>query len=59
VLDLLRTAVDELGATVVLVTHDPVAAARADSVVFLADGRVVDHLADPTAATVLARLERR
>jgi putative ABC transport system ATP-binding protein len=59
VLDLLRTAVDELGATVVVVTHDPVAAARADSVVFLADGRVVDHLADPTAATVLARLERR
>ena len=59
VLDLLRTAVDELGATVVVVTHDPVAAARADSVVFLADGRIVDHLADPTAATVLARLERR
>ena len=59
VLDLLRTAVDELGATVVVVTHDPVAAARADSVVFLADGRIVDHLADPTAASVLARIERR
>jgi putative ABC transport system ATP-binding protein len=54
---LLRRCVDELGQTVVMVTHDPVAAGHADRVVFLADGRVVDELADPTAALVLDRLK--
>jgi putative ABC transport system ATP-binding protein len=53
VLGLLRRAVDEMGQTVVMVTHDPGAAAHADTVVFLADGRVVDHMADPTADRVL------
>ena len=47
-LEFLRRAVDELGQTIVMVTHDPVAAAYADSVVFLADGRIVDELDDPT-----------
>jgi len=56
-LGLLRRCVDELGQTVVMVTHDPVAAGHADRVVFLADGRVVDELADPTAERVLDRLK--
>jgi putative ABC transport system ATP-binding protein len=49
----LRRAVTEFGQTVVMVTHDPVAAASADRVVFLADGRIVGELAEPTAALVL------
>ena len=53
VLDLLRRSVDEHGQTVVMVTHDPVAAAYTDRVVFLADGRVVDELRDPSRDTVL------
>jgi putative ABC transport system ATP-binding protein len=59
VLGLLRTAVDDLGATVVVVTHDPVAATSADEVLFLADGRVVDQVDSPTADAVLARLRGR
>jgi putative ABC transport system ATP-binding protein len=58
VLELLRRAVDETEQTVVMVTHDPVAAAHADAVVFLADGRVVDHVADPTAEQVLDTVKR-
>ncbi len=54
VLKLLRDAVDQMGQTVVLVTHDPVAAAWADSVVFLSRGRIVDELAAPSTAAVLA-----
>ena len=53
VLELLRRSVDEHGQTVVMVTHDPVAAAYTDRVVFLADGRVVDELRDPTREQVL------
>ncbi|MFI7024572.1 ABC transporter ATP-binding protein [Micromonospora sp. NPDC049900] len=53
VLRLLRDAVDSLGQTVVMVTHDPVAAGYADRVVFLADGRPVRDLAEPTAELVL------
>jgi putative ABC transport system ATP-binding protein len=56
VLAFLRRAVDEMGQTVVMVTHDPGAAAYADDVVFLADGRVVDDLTAPTAERVLERL---
>ena len=56
ILALLREAVDELGQTVVMVTHDPVAAAYADTVVFLADGRIADTMADPTAERVAARM---
>ncbi|MFG2054583.1 ABC transporter ATP-binding protein [Micromonospora sp. NPDC048930] len=58
VLRLLRDAVDTLGQTVVMVTHDPVAAGYADRVVFLADGRLVDELRTPTAAQVLDALAR-
>jgi putative ABC transport system ATP-binding protein len=58
ILDFLRRAVDETGQTVVMVTHDPGAAAHADSVVFLADGRIVDHMADPTADRVLDTVKR-
>ena len=53
VLELLRRTVDEHGQTVVMVTHDPVAAAYTDRVLFLADGRVVDELRDPTREQVL------
>ncbi|KXK60270.1 ABC transporter [Micromonospora rosaria] len=56
VLRLLREAVDTLGQSVAMVTHDPVAAARADRVVFLADGRLVRELTAPTAERVLDAL---
>jgi putative ABC transport system ATP-binding protein len=56
VLALLRRVVDEFGQTVAMVTHDPVAASYADAVIFLADGRVVDAMADPTAQRVLDRM---
>ncbi|MEU9027869.1 ABC transporter ATP-binding protein [Streptomyces sp. NPDC048383] len=56
VLALLRDAVDSLGATVVMVTHDPVAASHADQVLFLADGLIVDRLPRGSAAAVAARM---
>jgi putative ABC transport system ATP-binding protein len=56
VLEFLRRSVRELGQTVVMVTHDPIAAAFADRVVLLADGRIVDEISDPTADAVLGRL---
>lgn len=56
VLALLRRAVDAGGQTVVMVTHDPVAASHADRVVFLADGRVVDDVAAPGLAAIADRL---
>ncbi|MFE1932100.1 ABC transporter ATP-binding protein [Streptomyces sp. NPDC059474] len=56
VLGFLRDSVRELGQTVVMVTHDAVAASYADRVVFLADGRLVDELDAPTADSVLARM---
>jgi putative ABC transport system ATP-binding protein len=58
ILDFLRRAVDQMGQTIVMVTHDPGAAAHADQVVFLADGHVVDHLADPTADRVLDTIKK-
>jgi putative ABC transport system ATP-binding protein len=57
VLSLLRDAVDLDGQTTVMVTHDPRAAAVADRVVFLADGRVVDDLAEPSEEAVLAAMQ--
>jgi putative ABC transport system ATP-binding protein len=56
VLDILRRATDEDGSTLIMVTHDPVAAAVADRVVFLADGRVVDELAAPDPESVASRM---
>jgi putative ABC transport system ATP-binding protein len=58
VLDLVREIVDSTGQTVVMVTHDPHAAAYADSVVFLADGMVLDTLDEPTADVVAERMTR-
>jgi putative ABC transport system ATP-binding protein len=58
VLGFLRRSVLELGQTIVMVTHDPVAASYADRVLFLADGRIVDELNDPTAELVLERMKR-
>jgi len=57
VLGLLRHASDDLGQTIVMVTHDPGAASHADRVVFLADGLVVDAMDDPTAVRVLERMK--
>jgi putative ABC transport system ATP-binding protein len=58
ILAFMRHAVRELGQTIVMVTHDPVAASYSDRVVFLADGRITDQLVDPTAAGVLDQMRR-
>ncbi|WP_316526379.1 ABC transporter ATP-binding protein [Kitasatospora brasiliensis] len=58
VLGFLRDSVRELGQTVVMVTHDPVAAGYADRVLFLADGRLVDEMANPTPDRVLDVMRR-
>jgi putative ABC transport system ATP-binding protein len=55
-LSFLRRSVDEFGQSIVMVTHDARGAAYADRVVFLADGRVVDELRDPTADSILERV---
>jgi putative ABC transport system ATP-binding protein len=57
VLTFLRNSVRQFGQTVVLVTHDPNAASYADRVIFIADGRVVDEMVDPTAELVLQRMK--
>jgi putative ABC transport system ATP-binding protein len=57
VLAMLRQAVDDIGQTAVMVTHDPVAAAHSDRVVFLTDGRLVAELREPTAAQVLDQMK--
>ena len=58
VLTLLRNVVDHFGQTVLMVTHDPIAASFADRVVFLADGRLADALDRPDPATVAERMTR-
>ena len=58
VLELLRRSVDEHGQTIVMVTHDPVAAAWTDRVVFLGDGRVVSELRRPDREQVLEEMAR-
>jgi putative ABC transport system ATP-binding protein len=58
ILDFLGRAVHELGQTVVMVTHDPVAASCADRVLFLADGRLVDEMSEPEPERVLDRLKQ-
>jgi putative ABC transport system ATP-binding protein len=57
VLGFLRRSVRDFGQTIVMVTHDPNAASYADRVVFLADGKIVDELADPTSEGVLERMK--
>ncbi|MCL2541478.1 MAG: ABC transporter ATP-binding protein [Nocardioidaceae bacterium] len=59
VLTFLRRSVDEFGRTVVMVTHDPVAAAYCDRVVMMRDGRVVDDLDHPDREQILAHLAAR
>ncbi len=56
-LDLLAEAVREFGQTIVMVTHDPIAASYADRVIFLQDGRIVDEMAEPTTDRVLDRIK--
>ena len=58
ILSFMRVAVREFGQTIVMVTHDPSAAGYADRAVFLADGRIVDDIDDPTADTVLDCMRR-
>ena len=58
ILDFMRRAVREMGQTIVMVTHDPVAASYADTALFLADGRIVDSMEGPTAERVLDRLKK-
>jgi putative ABC transport system ATP-binding protein len=57
ILGFMQRAVSDLDQTIVMVTHDPVAAAYASRVVFLADGRIVDEMSDPTADQVLDRMK--
>ena len=58
ILSFMRSAVDEFGQTIVMVTHDPVAAAYADRVIFLADGKIVDELIDPDAEQVIDQMKQ-
>ena len=58
ILDFMRRAVRELGQTIVMVTHDPTAASYADRVIFLADGKIVDEMQEPTAERVLDRMKK-
>ena len=57
ILGFMERAVADLGQTIVMVTHDPVAAAHASRVVFLADGKIVDEMSDPTAEQILDRIK--
>ena len=58
VLTFMRNAVDEFGQTIVMVTHDPNAAAYSDRVVFLADAKVVEDMSDPTADRIIDRMKQ-
>jgi len=57
ILGFMRRAVDDLGQTIVMVTHDPNAASYSDRVVFLGDGKIVDELADPTADRIIDKMK--
>ncbi|CAN5662984.1 ABC transporter ATP-binding protein [soil metagenome] len=56
ILELLRATVDQFGQTIIMVTHDPTAASFADRVLFLADGRIVDEMLQPTVASISLRM---
>jgi putative ABC transport system ATP-binding protein len=58
ILSFMRDAVDQFHQTIVMVTHDPVAAGYADRVVFLADGKIVDEMLEPTSAAVLDKMKQ-
>jgi putative ABC transport system ATP-binding protein len=58
VLSFMRRAVQQMGQTIVMVTHDPVAASYAERIVFLADGKIVDEMLEPTAERVLDRMKQ-
>ncbi len=58
ILTFMQAVVNDLGQTIVMVTHDPMSAAYASRVVFLADGRVVDEMRDPTSERVLDRMKQ-
>jgi len=58
ILDFMRSAVAQMGQTIVMVTHDPVAASYSDHALFLADGKIVDEMPQPTADRVLDRMKR-
>jgi putative ABC transport system ATP-binding protein len=58
ILDFMRRAVRDMNQTIVMVTHDPVAAGYADAALFLNDGQIVDQMTDPTAERVLDRLKK-
>lgn len=58
ILTFMRRAVDELHQTIVMVTHDPVAASYADRIIFLADGRIVDEMLNPTPERVLDEMKK-
>ena len=57
ILEFMRSAVDDFGQTIVMVTHDPVSASYSDRVLFLADGRLVDEITEPTADAVFDRIK--
>jgi putative ABC transport system ATP-binding protein len=57
-LSFMRRAVDEMAQTIVMVTHDPVAASYAERIIFLADGQIVDEMHQPTAELVLDRMKK-
>lgn len=58
ILAFMRSAVDDFGQTIVMVTHDPYAAAYADRAVFLQDGRIVEDMASPTADSIIDRMKQ-
>jgi putative ABC transport system ATP-binding protein len=58
ILTFMRRAVDDVGQTIVMVTHDPHAASYADNVLFLADGQIIDEMPEPTTDKVLDRMKR-
>jgi putative ABC transport system ATP-binding protein len=58
ILEFMRQAVLQLGQTIVMVTHDPTAAAYATRVIFLADGKIVDEIREPSAQTILDKMQK-